>query len=318
MTGPHPFASTVHDILQPVLGAWTVGVAARAGDTTVKVCLGDVSASVPMNSQTVMYGASLTKQFIGILIAQLVDAGAIDTEQSLRHFIPTLPAWADAIRIRHLLSHTAGFPAAKDILARWLGLPVGVEGERQWTNAKVIEALSAQPVAHRLPGILYEYSNVGYICLAEVIRRCCNEPVEKVAHARVFVPLKMEKSYMGSGEDTPHTIGDGGLWTTIDDLLKWNDAMNVGYFGKNVHMLVETPGHLDDGTLLDYAWGLRVYLQYGKRTLSHGGGWPGRCAKIIRQPEAGISLALLTTCSDVERINNAAAQTLKALQDKNS
>ncbi len=311
MTDTRSLAAKVHDVLQSTLGEWTAGVAARADkDTDAKACIGG------MDRGTVMYGASLTKQFIGILMAQLADSGDIHTEQSVREFLPGLPAWADAVRIRHLLSHTSGFPASA-VLTQQLGLPTDVEGERQWNNAMVLEALSAQTTPQRAPGVTYEYSNAGYVCLAEIIQRVCNEPIEQIAHDRLFAPLGMKKSRLRPGEDTPDTIGDGGLWTTVDDLLIWNDAMNARHFGQRIHQIAETPGHLADGTALDYAWGLRVTTQAGERTFSHGGGWPGRCAKTIRQPEAGISLALLTTCSDVERINNAASQVLNIMQQKN-
>jgi CubicO group peptidase (beta-lactamase class C family) len=301
-------SAQLRDILRSMLGEWSTGIAVRAEDgAAFKVCLGNVE------SHTVMYGASLTKQFIGLLMAQLVEAGDVSPEQSIRVFLPQLPEWAASVRLRHLLSHTSGFPVSAT-LTQYLGLPAGVEGERQWNNVLVLEALAAQRMPQRPPGVVYEYSNAGYICLAEIIQRVCKMPIEKVASSRLFAPLGMEQSYLGAGDDTPKTIGDGGLWTTVDDLLKWNDAMNACHFGAHIHALAETPGHLDDGTPLDYAWGLGVRMIAGERTLSHGGGWPSRCAKILRQPARNISLALLTTCNDVDRINKAATQVIEALK----
>jgi CubicO group peptidase (beta-lactamase class C family) len=249
-----------------------------------------------------MYGASLTKQFIGVLMAQLVAEKKLDVEHFIREYLQELPTWADKIRIRHLLSHTSGLPISS-VLTSQLGLPSGPDGERQWDNAMVVSALKAQSEPQRPPGTVYEYSNAGYICLAEIVQKVLQEPIADSAKGRLFEPLGMTDSYLGHGaDDTPATIGDGGLWATVDDLMLWNEAMNKRHFGDPVHQLIETPWTLDDGTPLNYAWGLGVSERYGELTFSHGGGWPGRSGNMTRQPAKDLSIVLLTTCSEVESI----------------
>jgi hypothetical protein len=70
--------------------------------------------------------------------------------------------------------------------------------------------------------------------------------------------------------------------------------------------LAETPGVLDDGTQLDYAWGIRIITHLGRRTVSHGGSWPTWSAKAIRQPDSGLSVAILTTSPDVGEVTAVA------------
>lgn len=109
--------------------------------------------------------------------------------------------------------------------------------------------------------------------MAEIAQKVGREPIAERAEHKLFGPIAMADSYLGHGSnDTPATIGDGSLWTTIDDLMLWNDAMNKRHFGSTVHRLVEKPWNLDDGTPLNYAWGLGVSERYGELTFNHGGG----------------------------------------------
>jgi len=78
--------------------------------------------------------------------------------------------------------------------------------------------------------------------------------------------------------------------------------MNGLALGSAVHALAEEPGELDDGSPLDYAWGVRIFEHAGRRTVSHGGSWPTWSAKTIRQPDVGVSVAILTTSEDAETV----------------
>ena len=112
-----------------------------------------------------MYGASIAKQVIGLLAAQQAVGGLLDPEGVLAGYIDGLPAWAARVRLRHLIHHTSG-------LADDQADP-GVRG-----NAEVLSRLST---AERLlvePGSAYRYSNIGYICLAEVVSRIAGRDVE--------------------------------------------------------------------------------------------------------------------------------------------
>ena len=95
--------------------------------------------------------------------------------------------------------------------------------------------------------------------------------------ARLFEPLQMHDTILWSGPQAspPHaallqplqppaplSVGDGGLWTTVRDLIRWNDALLADTLG--ITTVLHTPGALDDGTPLDYAWGVRVFRQDGR------------------------------------------------------
>ena len=299
--GTQPEA-TLEALLAPtVVGPHRTVVATRRRDgQAMVVAVAGSSCEDAIDGTSVMYGASLTKQLVGVMVAQLVDEG-LDVDVSVRVVLEGLPPWADAISLRHLLHHTSGLPPTSALLAH-----LGLTGEEDLDNAAVVGALAEQKRPAMPPGKRFDYSNVGYICLAEALSRLTHQAIAALAQQRLFDPFGMGRSHLGHPPAgmavpppaPPRTVGDGGLWTTADDLLCWNDAMNERCFGAEVHGRCETPGRLDDDTPLDYGWGVRVVDHYGERTVAHGGSWPGWRSKTVRQPGQGTSVALLSSCDD--------------------
>jgi CubicO group peptidase (beta-lactamase class C family) len=182
----------------------------------------------------------------------------------------------------------------------------GSAGESDWTSPGVLAALAAAQAFDRQPGTAYGYSNVGYICLAAVVERFAASPFPDSVRDRIFEPLGMRASIFWPGPApappraatvpavaSPHplSVGDGGLRTTVSDLRRWNEAIHSDALGITVRM--HTPGTLDDGTALDYAWGVRVFHAAGQQLQSHGGDYGNATAKLVRLPGSSASLAVL-------------------------
>ncbi|MEQ4724495.1 serine hydrolase domain-containing protein [Nonomuraea sp. B19D2] len=135
------------------------------------------------------------------------------------------------------------------------------------------------------PGTEYRYCNAGYVCLAVIIERAASRPLPDFAREHVFAPLGMASSRYWPGParhppgavpldphyPAPLSLGDGGVWSTATDLIRWNQALERDELG--VSALLQTPGRLDDGTRLDYAWALGVREHAGRRIYRHGGRW---------------------------------------------
>ena len=163
------------------------------------------------------------------------------------------------------------------------------------------------------PGVAYAYSGAGYICLAVAVERAAAEPLPAFAESRVFAPLAMSSTHYWPGpapappgaaplaapHPAPLSLGDGGVWSTANDLLRWGQALNADELG--VCQLMETPGRLDDGTPLDYAWGVGVRWSRGYRVYRHGGGWPSLRALLARVPDLDSSLVIVALADDSER-----------------
>ncbi|MEU6783323.1 serine hydrolase domain-containing protein [Nonomuraea angiospora] len=259
-----------------------------------------------LSATTPIYAASLSKQMTAACVALLVQQGALDLESALSSWLPQLPGWADDIRLRQLLHHTAALPADRDLDAI-------MAGHADRTSEGVIQALTRFPALQGRPGGRYAYSNAGYVCLAAAAARAASQPIPDFARDRLFAPLSMSDTYYWAGpapappgaaplspeHPAPLSLGDGGVWTTAADLLRWSQALNADALG--ISTLMETPGRLDDGTPIDYAWGIGIRSHAGHRVYRHGGGWPGLRAMQARLPDLGWSIAFLAIADDTER-----------------
>ncbi|WP_431906687.1 serine hydrolase domain-containing protein [Nonomuraea jabiensis] len=267
---------------------------------------GLTARSETLSATTPIYAASLSKQITAACVALLVQQGALDLESALSRWLPHLPPWADDIRIRQLLHHTAALPADRDIDTR-------MAGDADRTSEGVIQALTRSPALRGRPGGDYAYSNAGYVCLAAAAARAAGQPIPDFARDRLFAPLSMNDTFFWAGpapappgaaplapeHPAPLSLGDGGVWTTTRDLLRWSQSLNADALG--VSALMHTPGRLDDGTPIDYAWGIGVRSHAGHRVYRHGGGWPGLRAMQARLPDLGWSIVFVAIADDSER-----------------
>jgi CubicO group peptidase (beta-lactamase class C family) len=257
----------------------------------------------------IRYVGSLAKQFTGACAVLLVQERELDLEAPIATWLPELPRWAAAIRVRHLVHHTAASPSTGAVWER-----MERAGGRDWTSDGVIAALSTFPELEERPGAAYAYSNVGYVCLARIVERLTRASLDAFARERFFEPFGMKATAFWSGpapsppqaapelplHPAPLSVGDGGLWTSVRDLLAWNDALLSDDSGLSA--VLHEPGALDDGTVLDYAWGIRVTRNRGVQVESHGGSWESTTARLVRLRDLGVGFAVLARDGSVERM----------------
>jgi CubicO group peptidase (beta-lactamase class C family) len=268
---------------------------------------GCTTAALPLRADTVAYAASLSKQVTAACLALLVERGAVTLESTLAEWLPELPDWATSVRVRHLVHHTAALPADADIDA------AATRGGLDRTTGGVIASLaSTLRLAHE-PGTRFAYSNAGYVCLAVLIQRAAGQPLPHFADEHLFEPIGMSRTCFWPGpgpapreaspltpqRPAPLSLGDGGLWSTADDLLRWARCLNNDELG--ISQLLQTPGHLDDQTPLDYAWGTGIRAHSGNRLYRHGGAWANLRVMLTRAPELDLSLVSIATADDTER-----------------
>jgi CubicO group peptidase (beta-lactamase class C family) len=275
----------------------------RQGRAPVFVSQGVTGAGEQLSSATVTYAASLSKQITAACAAVLVQEGALDMEAMLAYWMPELPAWAGTVRLRHLLYHTAALPGDT------VGAIVGSTAD--WTTPAVLSALAQVPALGSRPGATYTYSGAGYVCLAVVVERAAGQPLPIFAENRIFTTLGMNTTRywpepvppgaapLAAPHPAPLSLGDGGVWSTASDLVRWGQALNADELG--ISPLMETPGSLDDGTPLDYAWGMGIRSHAGYRVYRHGGGWPGLRALLARVPDLNLSLVIIALADNSER-----------------
>jgi CubicO group peptidase (beta-lactamase class C family) len=278
------------------LSRFPTAIAVSAGDETVYWSTGDSVGERDIGPDSVMYGASLTKQFTAALTAMAIIEGRIGYDMPVSAYLHGLHSWADVVRVRHLIHHTSAIPSV-------------AEGASD--NDYALRRLHRSRELAASPGEFFKYSNTGYVLLAELLHSTLGKTVPELARDRIFAPLQMTNTHIGgtapvrlSGHPPPgRTIGDGGLWTTASDLTKWMIALNRGLIAPDPARLVETPGTLDNGQPLEYAWGCIVTARLGRRTISQDGTWPGWRAKTVRQPDQDIAVCVLSSTSDDELVS---------------
>lgn len=255
-----------------------------------------------MSTETLVYGASQTKQVAALCAARLVDAGRLDPDAPIARWFPDWPEWAERVSFRHLVHHVSGMPDEETLLAKMLEL-----GHERRTSDSMLDAVATFPELAAEPGERYEYSNIGYVTIGRIIERITGTPLPAHIDEVVFTPLGMSRSLLWEGPGaypanavaldpdypTPHSLGDGGMWTTAEDFAKWIRAMNADHFGVRSLTTQTTP--LSDGTPQDYAWAIRLSTQNAVEVCSHGGAWWGSYSKSAWIPATASGFIIFTT-----------------------
>jgi len=267
-------------------------------------------------SNSVFRIGSTSKQFTAACIIRLAEQGKLSLDNTLDKFYPEFPAYAEKITIRHLLNHTSGI---RDYLI--LSYLKGLGDDDYYTDDDVMQWLTHQTELNFQPGEEHLYSNSGYWLLGQIVNKAAGMPMADYAAKEIFKPLGMNNTHFhtdhtqivkkrasgyepdGAGYKICMTtlglIGDGGVFTTVNDLKKWDDA----YYKSDVlsrrfwNMMTER-GILNNGDTLDYACGLVVSTHKGLKTISHGGAFVGYRTQLLRFPEQHFSVAILTNRAD--------------------
>lgn len=310
----------------PASPGCAIGVA-RDGRTLVERGYGmaNLEHDIPITPATVFEAGSVSKQFTAAAVALLARDGRLSLDDPIRKHLPELPAYTQGITIRQMLSHTSGFRDWGSVVAMG-GWP---RGTKTYANAHALEVTARQRALNHAPGAEYIYSNTNYNLAAILVERLGGMSFAEFTRQRLFVPLGMTRTEWrddynrivkgratayaprrdGIAQQMPfeNVHGNGGLLTTVGDLLRWNEALTngtVGGAGIDFVRELETPARLTSGRAIGYALGLTVGTYKGTREVAHGGATAGYRAYLARYPEQRLSVALLC--------NSAAAPTTLA------
>lgn len=271
----------------------------------------DLEHEAPITADTVFRIASTSKQFTAACIHLLAQDGKLKFDDDVREWIPELSFKGEPVSLRQLLHHTGGLRSYLTLM--WLG---GTPDDGYYTEEEALEMLARQQGVNFAPGARYEYSNTGFFLLSIVVERASGQRLREFAKERLFVPLGMTRTHfhddhteivpgraMGYAElDGEYALnmtrlemcGDGGLFTTVNDLTKWMVNFREPKLGgaEWLAALLE-PGVLNDGEVLDYASGLVVEEWKGAQQISHGGAFVGFRAEMLHLPELGFGVVCL-------------------------
>ena len=279
--------------------------------------MANLEYDIPNDANSVFRIGSTSKQFTAACIVLLAKEGKLTLEDKLNDFFPDFPPYADQITIRHLLNHTSGI---RDYLL--LSSLKGFGPDDYFENHDIMQWLIRQQELNFSPGDEFLYSNSGYWLLGQIVEQVSGQNMADFAKAEIFDPLNMNHTHFHndhnqivknrssgySPEDsgkykismtTLDMIGDGGVFTTINDMVHWNNA----YYESDILTpdfweLMTEQGILNNGDTLDYASGLTIGNYRGLKTISHGGAFVGFRADYVRFPEQKISIIVFANRSD--------------------
>jgi len=272
--------------------------------------------------------ASLTKEFTATAIMLVVHDGQLHYDDSLTHIFPDFPAYGRAITVRQMLNHTSGLIDYEDLLAqKYSGVPD--DKIPQIRDADVLELLKQQSTTKFPPGTRWEYSNSGYVVLAMVVEKVSGMSFGDFLRERIFKPLGMsrtiayekgtnevaDRAYGHSGtaagwretdqRPTSATLGDGGVYTSLDDLKKWDHALthHALLSAKEMEPALTPPGRWrpedpngEATPLYGFGWYLDPY--HGHRRYSHYGETIGFRNDIQRFPDDHLTVIVLCNRAD--------------------
>ncbi|MBX6366005.1 MAG: beta-lactamase family protein [Gemmatimonadetes bacterium] len=274
--------------------------------------MANLDYDIPNSPKLVYYVGSVSKQFTAATVALLSLQGKLSLDDDVRKYIPELADYGTPITIRHLIHHTSGL---RDIYT--LMELAGRRLEDVMTDEEALALIARQKELNFKPGTDYLYSNSGYWLLGQIVERVTGKSLREVADELLFQPLGMTHTHFHddpghvmkwramSYEKDDHggfrisylqnfdKIGAGGLYTTMDDLRKWDDnfySHKVG--GEALQRLMHTRGVLENGDTLMYAFANNITTYRGLRVTEHGGSMMGYKAELMRFPDEHFTVAL--------------------------
>ena len=279
--------------------------------------------------------ASVTKQFTAMAVMLLVHDGKLRYDESLTEIFPEFPAYGKTITVRHLLNHTSGLLDYEDLMARQYGNTPD-DQIPQIHDAGVLTLLENATTTNFPAGTRWQYSNSGYCVLAMVVEKVSGQPFGMFLHQRIFAPLHMTSTLAyekgknevpnrayghtpdGNGfretdqSSTSATLGDGGVYTSLADMARWDDALQRHTLLSEKEMQpaltavhpTSTPAE-ENGHPVSYGFGWFVDPYHGHERMWHYGETVGFRTSIQRFPKDRLTVIVLANRADLSAIDLA-------------
>jgi CubicO group peptidase (beta-lactamase class C family) len=284
---------------------------AAGGKPLVKKGYGsaNVEWQIPNAPDTKFRIGSITKQFTSMLLMQLREQGKVKLEDSVCVYVAPCPDAWKPVTIHHLLTHTSGIPT-------YTGIPA-------WREVNMVPKTVDQVIAffrdlplQWAPGEKYAYNNSGYFLLGVVVEKATGKKYEQALQDMILTPLGMTDTgydwsktiiprrasgYTGRGDalanaaalDMQHPYSAGAMYSTVEDLLKWDQALHTEkLLPEAAKKVMWTP------VLNGYAYGWTIVTPspqtFGYRRIAHGGGINGFSAMIVRVPDPNVTAIVLS------------------------
>jgi CubicO group peptidase (beta-lactamase class C family) len=266
-----------------------------------------------INIKTTFNIASLTKQFVAYAILLLEEEGKISLEADIKDYLPELKY--SGVKVSHLLHHTSGIPEHWGI---W-----SLSTFKGNTIEDIYNIHKNQLGTKFTPGDKYEYCNSNYVLLSLIIKRVSNQSVIDFTRERIFKDLGMKNTYflldtiknniyqaenyqfngekyIASPQVVSDIVGDGGLFSSAEDLMKWSQ---IFYENSSINIKRKDISSVNMGTSGNYGAGLQKFVRDGVVSYEHGGGAQGVSCYFAQFPGTKVSILILANTDEVNAMS---------------
>ena len=265
----------------------------------------NIELETPVTPDSVFFIGSLSKQIIAVATLKLIEDGRLSLDDRAVTFLDSAPAGWNAITVRHLLTHTSGL----------VNEGPGFNRLRSQSDADVIKSAYDVPLLFPI-GEKYQYSNLGYFVLAEIVAKVSGRSWPVFVQERIFSPLGMNASgIVDAALVVPHRVNgyvyrngkhqnaplllalrpSGAFRSSLSDMLKWDAALtNATVLPRQTLETMWTPVVLRDGTPYPYGFGFQIESYGSHRAIWHGGSLTGFRSAYYRLPDDKLSVLVLT------------------------
>jgi len=275
--------------------------------------LASLNPAVPATPETDYRLASVTKEFTALSVMLLARDGKLRYDEPIGFLLPGLPPHLSTLTVRHLLTHTSGIWDYEDLIPD--------SQTTQVSDADVLALVSRKDTLYFPPGTRFQYSNTAYVLLGLIVERTSGMSLPRFMEERIFQPAGMSGTLMfertgpavpiraygytpDSGAPTfrptdqsvtSATRGDGAVYSSVDDLAKWDAALSADRLLDRARMTEGvTAATLADGSTTGYGFGWYVDTYRGERRLWHHGETSGFRNVIVRFPDLRDAVVILT------------------------
>ena len=310
----------IDELLQEHFQADGPGVAALVavdGEVVYRKAIGqaDLKTELRLAPDMVFKVGSITKQFTAVGILMLMEQGQLKLDDEITKYLPDYPCHDQRITIHQLLTHTSGIKSYTSLKA------IRKIATKELTPLEIIDVFKDEEMDFK-PGEGFKYNNSGYILLGYIIEKVSGQSYGEFMRQNIFQPLNLS----ATSYRIPEALGDGlvlakgyskkkdkwvdardinlsvpyaagSILSNVDDLLKWQKALNANtLLSPETMRLAYTNHNPSEGSDSEYGYGWFMNEAGGAKTIEHGGDIFGFAAMEIYVPEHDAYVVLLTNC----------------------
>ena len=276
--------------------------------------MANLEYGIPITNRSIFRTGSLSKQFTAAAIALLAEEGKVDLDVDIHTYLPDLAEYGNKVTIRQMIHHVSGIPDYEEGLPALKtadGKDLRLHNQDYLTIAEFYDRAKTIPL-FAPPETEFSYSNTAYFLLSQIVKAASGQTLRAYAEANIFSKLGMDETFFNDevnnvvknradgyarNEDGSYVIymtnlswvGDGGVYTNLDDFFKWDQNFyhnRLGTQGAGLVSQMEQTFSVSG----DYAWGQGVSTYRGLKQVSHTGSWVGFTSYYTRYPEQQTSI----------------------------